>query len=203
MGFFRTITEKPWETPSAQMGAAVQRRPAEILGLRFFLLVVGLIFLLLTSVYVMRMSFPDWQPMPMPWLLWANTGLLVLSSIALEAGRRSVLRGGDLASMRKGLAVGGVLGIAFLAGQGFAWAELIDRGYFAAANPANAFFYMITALHWVHLAGGVVAWIKTMSKVRAPEATPEDVRLSVHLCSVYWHFLLLVWIAMYALMLAT
>jgi len=202
MGFFRTIAEKPWESPSAELAAAVKRRPAEILGLRFFMLVVSLLFLLMTSVYVMRMSFPDWQPLPMPLLLWANTGLLLLASVALEAARRKAKRG-DLAATAKGLAIGGALGIGFLAGQGLAWLDLIQQGYFAAANPANAFFYMITALHWLHLAGGVVAWLKTVYKVRAPEATADGVRLSVHLNAMYWHFLLVVWLVMFALMLGT
>lgn len=202
MGFFRTITEKPWESPSAELGAAVKRRPAEILGLRFFMLVVSLLFLLLTSVYVMRMSFPDWQPLPMPWLLWVNTGLLVLASLALEAARRKA-KGGDFAATAKQLATGGALGIAFLVGQGLAWLDLIQQGYFAAANPANAFFYMITALHWVHLAGGVVAWIRSVRRVRASEVTADGLRLSVHLNAMYWHFLLVVWLVMFALMLAT
>ena len=75
-------------------------------------------------------------------------------------------------------------------------------GYYASSNPANAFFYLITLLHGVHLLGGLVAWARTSDKVRRGIAV-EKVRLSVELCAVYWHFLLLVWLVMFAMLLFT
>ena len=69
-------------------------------------------------------------------------------------------------------------------------------GLFSAANPANAFFYLLTALHGLHLLGGLVAWGSTTAKVwRGVDV--GDVRLSVELCTVYWHFLLLVWLVLF------
>ena len=83
-----------------------------------------------------------------------------------------------------------------------AWQQLIDLGYFAATNPANAFFFVITALHALHLLGGLVAWGRTMAKVRRGLEVTE-VRMSVELCAVYWHFLLVVWLVMFCLFLFT
>ena len=58
--------------------------PTAKIGLGVFLAVVGCLFALFTSAYFMRMALSDWQPLPLPRLLWLNTGVLVLSSIALQ-----------------------------------------------------------------------------------------------------------------------
>ena len=75
-------------------------------------------------------------------------------------------------------------------------------GYFAKTNPANAFFYLITGLHGLHLLGGLVAWGWTSAKVWRGFDIAR-VRLSVELCTVYWHFLLVVWLVLFALLLFT
>ena len=80
--------------------------------------------------------------------------------------------------------------------------ELVDLGYYASTNPANAFFYLITALHGLHLLGGLVAWGRTTDKVRRGVEVAK-VRLSVELCTTYWHFLLLVWVVLFTLLLFT
>ena len=90
----------------------------------------------------------------------------------------------------------------FIAGQLIAWQQLVGSGYFLAANPANAFFYVLTALHGVHLLGGLVAWGRTAQKVwRGSDM--QAVRLSVELCAIYWHFLLILWLVLFYLLLST
>ena len=98
--------------------------------------------------------------------------------------------------------VGGGFALAFLFGQLVAWQQLLGLGYFASTNPANAFFYLLTALHALRLLGGLVAWARTWAKIRRGVAL-ERVRLSVELCAVYWHFLALIWLVMFALMIFT
>ena len=79
---------------------------------------------------------------------------------------------------------------------------MIALGYFASSNPANAFFYLITGLHGLHLLGGLVAWGRTMSRLGRGD---EIARLgaSAELCAIYWHFLLAVWLVLFGLMLFT
>jgi len=79
---------------------------------------------------------------------------------------------------------------------------MIGLGYFAATNPANAFFFLVTALHAVHLLGGLVAWVRTSAKLRRGDAL-DKVRLSVELCTIYWHFLLIIWLLLFVLLLFT
>ena len=86
-----------------------------------------------------------------------------------------------------------------VAGQLLLWNEFIRAGYFAASNPANAFFYLITALHGLHIAGGLFFWVRAVLQLRAG----KDIQLPVELCAVYWHFLLLVWALMMALLIST
>ncbi len=69
-------------------------------------------------------------------------------------------------------------------------------------NPANAFFYLLTAVHGVHLLGGLWVWARSTTKVWTG-AEADSVRLSIELCTVYWHFLLLVWIVMFGVLLST
>jgi cytochrome c oxidase subunit 3 len=98
-----------------------------------------------------------------------------------------------------GLCAGGASAITFLVGQLLAWQQLSVAGYFVASNPANSFFYLITATHGLHLMGGLVALGRTTAKVwRGAEMT--QVRLSVELCAIYWHFLLLVWLVLLGLL---
>jgi cytochrome c oxidase subunit 3 len=100
------------------------------------------------------------------------------------------------------LLVGGVCTALFLSGQLVAWQQLSASGYLMTGNPANAFFYLLTALHGLHLLGGMWVWGRTTTRVLTG-ADVESVRLSVELCTVYWHYLLLVWIGLFGLLLST
>jgi cytochrome c oxidase subunit 3 len=171
------------------------------LGLRVFLAVVTVLFSLLVVAYADRMAAADWRSLPVPWLLWLNTVMLILSSVALQWAWGGA-RWGQIDVVWVGLLAGGVFAFAFLAGQLWAWQQLAAAGYFAATNPAVAFFYLITALHGLHLLGGLVAWGRTIAKVRGG-CEVGQVRLSVELCAVYWHFLLLIWLVLFGLLLFT
>src|SRR6266568_1584560 len=73
------------------------------------------------------------------------------------------------------------------------------RGVFPGVQSSNSFFYLITAMHGLHLMGGLVALGRTTAKVwRGAEMT--RVRLSVELCAIYWHFLLLIWLVLFGLL---
>jgi cytochrome c oxidase subunit 3 len=133
-----------------------------------------------------------------PALLWFNTGVLVMSSIALQWAQMAARRN-DMDVALVGLLAGGVSAFMFLAGQLLAWQQLNAAGYFLASNPANSFFYLITAVHGLHLMGGLVGLGRTTAKVlRGAEAS--QIRLSVELCTIYWHFLLLVWLVLLGLL---
>jgi cytochrome c oxidase subunit III len=195
------LAAKPWLEEGAigefRGGGALALPPAKI-GLGVFLAVVGSLFALFISAYTMRMELIDWRALPVPRLLWYNTGVLIVSSGALQWAQAAVRRG-DSEAVLTGLLAGSVSAVIFLIGQLLAWQQLNAAGYFPAANPANAFFYLITATHGLHLLGGLVALGRTTAKAWQSVEAPR-LRLSVELCTMYWHFLLLVWLIMLALL---
>ena len=205
MNFFREITQKPWlatEGPDGVIRDSVAfALPKATLGLRVFLVVVSVLFSLFFIVYSDRMLFPDWHAMPEPWLLWPNTLMLVFASVALHGASLSARRG-RIDDLRFRLWAAAAVSIAFLVGQALVWRELLALGYFAASNPANAFFYLLTALHGLHLLGGLGALAWTVTRLYGGTELGQ-LKRSIDLCAVYWHYLLVVWLIVFGLLLFT
>ena len=219
MNIFKRLAEKPW---LEQPGAVVELRTASYatsnqkVALVVFLAIVGVLFSLFFAAYHMRLEplefggqGTDWVPMPEPPLLWFNTVVLGLASVAYEWARRACNRGQIGAAKLAFLTAGGVT-LAFLALQLVVWNQMIARGYYAYSNPANSFFYVITGVHGVHLLGGLVAWARAARRFAASDADGTEpaeasarLRGSVDLCALYWHFLLLIWLGMLALFVNT
>jgi cytochrome c oxidase subunit 3 len=206
----RKLSAKPWEASAAAAtgSAEAPATPPSRIGLWVFLAVVTSLFGLFLSAYYMRMGahghggVRDWVALREPPILWLNTFVLILSSVAMQSARAAVSR----AQADRGwtaLLLGGLLTLAFLAGQFYAWNEVRDSEFFSPRNPAVAFFYLLTAVHGLHLAGGLYVWARTLARLRRKDTELIDVTLSVQLCSVYWHFLLLVWVGLFVVMLST
>lgn len=195
------LTSKPWLEQGVLEGVPdfeASHDPAKRAGLGFFLAVVGSLFALLTGAYFMRRELGDWQPLPVPPILWLNTGALILSSLALEWTQHAVRRGDQL-QLRIGLAVAAVFALLFLGGQLIAWQELSAAGYYVSSNPANSFFYLVTGLHGLHILGGLAAlgWAGIKAWGSGPVARA---RLNVELCATYWLFMLFVWMVLFSLL---
>jgi cytochrome c oxidase subunit 3 len=195
------LTAKPWLEVGAigeVIDTGASSLPTAMIGLGVFLAVVSSLFALLISAYFMRMQVADWAQMPAPKVLWFNTGVLILSSVALHYAQVAARRG-RMKDVGDSLIAGNLFAFTFLVGQLYAWHQLNAAGYFLAANPANAFFYLLTGLHGLHLLGGLVALVLTAEKVWRGVALAQ-VRLSVKLCAIYWHFLLLLWLLLFTLL---
>lgn len=191
------LASKPWLEQGEMV--ALPNIPDEpiapaTIGLWVFLAVVGSFFALFISAYTMRMQLPDWRTLPLPPILWLNTIMLVLSSIALH-GAMVAVRRGEKTELKVSLIAAGVAALAFLSGQLVAWQQLADEGHGLTVNPANDFFYVLTGAHGLHLLGGLVALARTVDKAWRAPAT-ERLRLPVELCATYWHFLLLLWLVL-------
>ena len=200
----QSLNTEPWKTDDPaenQPGRGILNIDPAKIGLLSFIAVVTSLFALFLSAYLMRMKLADWSALAEPKLLWLNTGVLILASIAFQLTRGAAKRG-QLLTVKSGLVAGGICTTLFLLGQLAAWQQLNAAGYFMASNPANSFFYLLTALHGLHLLGGMWVWGRTTARVMSG-ADAESVSLSVELCTVYWHYLLLVWVGLFALLLST
>jgi cytochrome c oxidase subunit III len=199
--FRQTINVQPWQAEVAVAGvrgeAAGTPAPAKM-ALWVFLAVATSLFVLFVSAYAMRLNLADWTPLPRPRLLMLNTALLVGASLAMQltvhAARRT-----DRSSLRRGLLASGLLTFGFLVGQLFVWKQLNGAGYFVSSSAASAFFYLLTAVHGLHVLGGLVAWARASARTWR-DSDPARIRLGVELCATYWHYLLAVWVVLYALL---
>jgi cytochrome c oxidase subunit 3 len=203
----RKLRSKPWLEKGVISDDDLVAIPPQRVGLWVFLGVVTSLFLLFIVMYVERAEYADWRPLADPQLLWLNTALLVVGSIALQLARNAA-GAGRLNALRANLTAGAVFTVAFLIGQLQAWQEVTAAGHFMATNPADAFFYILTGLHGIHLLGGLLVLARTtLHAWQGPD--PEDVeqaarlRVSVQLCSVYWHYLLLLWLVLFYMLSST
>ena len=201
MSFLKNITDKPWERKGVIGGLESEGAfdsPNEKVALSFFLVVASIVFSLFSVGYFLRMELPDWRPLSEPSQLWLNTGLLIVSS-ALFQWARNITKGANYKNLKLAFLGGGIFAILFIAGQLLTWENLQNAGYFMASNPANAFYYLMTGLHAVHLLGGLWVWSKSSIRLVCGEDAAE-LKLSIELCALYWHFLLIVWFILFALL---
>ncbi len=176
------------ERPDAAAGQAVAT------GLWMFMGVATVLFSLFLMAYVMRMDGAEGYPIAMPWQLWLSTGLLTAGSVMMQ--RASVAaQAMRWSRARTLLLAGGACALAFLGVQLWAWQVLHALHVVPAGNAAASFFYLLTALHGLHVAGGLVAWAVT-ARGLLRHATRSVWRMA--LCARYWHFLLAVWAVLFA-----
>ena len=176
--------------------------PLPRVALYVLMAVIGVLFSLFSVAYIGRMAYGDWRILPEPTLLWFNTGVIMLSSFAFSRATINA-REGDIKRTREYLLLAGVLTFGFIIGQLFVWRELVSFGYFVSTNPSYAFFYLLTALHILHLFGGLIAWLVVTYKSFIPQKETSDFSLKVNLCAIYWHFLLIVWTLLFVMLLLT
>ena len=202
---FQLLTQKPWDPAQAKIDNMHDGETLNLskgkLGLRYLMVVSSIFFSLFIVTYADRLVYADWQQMPEPLLLWFNTLILFISS-AVFISAQIAAKNNQFEKVKQKLLIIGYLALAFLLGQLLVWLQLINLGYYVSTNPANAYFYVFTALHGLHLIGGLIYWIMTIRKVWIPsDIVISKTKHTVELCAIYWHFLLAVWVVLFGLML--
>src|SRR2546423_15517252 len=169
------------------------------IGTWILLTAVIMLFAGLSSAYIVLRGVPSWQNIELPFLLWPNTAILLLSSLAIDISRRAIRRN-DLQSMKRWLVVGGVLGFGFLAGQLAAWQQLVNAGVYLPSTQQSSFFYILTGLHGLHLLGGIVALGIVLAMALRNRLTAfhdEPLRLA----ATYWHVMDAIWLYLFVMLL--
>ena len=206
MSIFSLLSQKPWMADQAAIDdnhiGRSSSHPLPRVALYVLMAVIGVLFSLFSVAYIGRMAYGDWRILPEPTLLWFNSGVIMLSSFAFSRATINA-REGDIKRTREYLLLAGVLTFGFIIGQLFVWRELVSFGYFVSTNPSYAFFYLLTALHILHLFGGLIAWLVVTYKSFIPQKETSDFSLKVNLCAIYWHFLLIVWTLLFVMLLLT
>jgi cytochrome c oxidase subunit III len=166
---------------------------------------IGMSFAAFTSAMIVRQdSSTDWLHFQLPHVLYLNTLILMASSVTLELSRQRIAEIPDAARhssvSAKALLANGTywmyvtagLGLTFVLGQLLAWRNLVAQGLFLSTNPSSSFFYLFTALHAVHLLGGMGGLFYVLRKLVRNDGLAETGGLSAF--SIYWHFMDLLWV---------
>jgi len=189
------------------------------LGLAVAMTPIVMLFLSFTAVYLVRRGFlsPDfatdayirnWAPVRLPWLiLLTNTAVLIASSVTIDFARRAITREAALAPVQSipGISLGEerhfpwlalttALGFLFLAGQLWAWNNLSTRGFHLQGGTSSSFVYVLTAMHGLHLAGGLLALLFADIASWLNRLHIETRRIIVDITSWYWHAMTAIWI---------
>ena len=189
--------------PAMPVIAATKGIPSQT-GVWVAVSAIAMSFAALTSALVVRQgSGADWQRFALPRILYLDTLILVASSYTLELARkrfaaRALLRSGDGEKARTlrsnglyWLNITLTLGLFFVVGQVLAWQRLASQGLFLATSPSSSFFYLLTAMHGLHLLGGVLGLIYVGYRLRH---NARNAQTSLGTAAVYWHFVDLLWV---------
>lgn len=168
-------------------------------ALWLFIVTVVMIFASLTSAYIVRQSEGNWLEFDLPDIFWYNSAIIVLSSIFLHWAFVSAKKD-DLPKIRLGMIITSVLGVAFLIGQWYSWAALVDRDVFFVGNPAGSFLYVFTGLHGIHLISGVIFLIIVLISSFRYQVHSKNMDI-MEMCVTYWHFLGGLWLYLFMFLL--
>jgi cytochrome c oxidase subunit 3 len=179
--------------------------PMGRLGMRLLLGALGMLFgATLAGYLATRGNATVWPPPGVPALpptLWVSTVIIVLSSVTAQWAVRGI-RGGLQAPLRRGLLLTLLLGVAFLVSQTVNWFALVAEHFTAKTNLYGFLFYLMTGLHAAHVIGGLVPL--SLVTVRAWRgAYTSTLRSGVEYTVTYWHFLDVVWIVLFAVLMLT
>jgi len=160
---------------------------------------ISMSFAAYTSALMVRQdTLGDWAHFTLPPILFVNTLLLLASSVTIALGLRQMKAGaaaGPATFASRGgrwLAVTLALGLLFVAGQLLAWRSLAAQGLYLATTPGSSFFYVFTALHALHLLGGIAALVYVIRLVlRSPATAPLS---AAGATALYWHFMDVLWV---------
>jgi len=202
---FGTLSDKPWKKEQMESDNYHQGKTFDIsLQTSAVIVIFGVSTVLFTLVVTGYLySIPvtqDTEYLLKPNLLWLNT--LVLLYVAYFFNKiTNDLKKNNFEKIKKNLLIVGFLSYAFLFGQIFFWFQLMENGNYVSTNNYFSSFYIFTALHGLHLLGGLFFWGKVFSKVnKLKNEQIINVQKSIDALSLYWTFLLIVWFVFFLIM---
>ena len=173
------------------------------MGMWLLLASLGMLFgATLVGFLVLRLRAEQWPPPgspPLPGGLWVSTGLLIVLSLALVMAVRAV-RAGRTSVLNRMLGVSVLLAVAFLVAQISNWMRMAAHSVLPDQSLFVWFFYLLTILHAAHVLFGLVPLLLVTVRARAGRYAAED-HETIHLVGMYWHFLMVTWVAIIVVLL--
>lgn len=167
-----------------------------------------MVFTILLAAYIIRRTGPGWADVKLPNVFLISTVAIVLSSFTLNNANQA-FRHERFGSYRTNLATTLVLGTLFILLQGWGWRQMVRAGVGLTANPAGGFVYIISGIHLLHILIGlvflVIALVEAMRRRPYIDSFVYSVnppnQLKIKLFTLYWHFVDILWIALFAFLL--
>lgn len=191
-----------WPKPDAEEDTPFVDKSRVVAG--FVLLIVIMTFGGIIGAYVVisTNSTAEWQPFELPIQVWISTAIILISSISYHFAKLLTDKD-EQQQARKWLIVTTVLGAAFISSQLLAWLAMVNRGLYVRGNPYAGFFYILTAIHAIHVIGGIVALGVVLLRGWYPTKDPDEYRYRKNLTTTvgwYWHFMGGLWIVLFTLL---
>jgi cytochrome c oxidase subunit 3 len=193
--------------PAGEIGpaAAAPGMSLGTLGMVLTLVSIACFFAALVIAYAFVLpDNPGKAAVAIPRVFWLSTVLLILSSGTLQWARRSLWRA-LLHSYRQRLLVTIAMGYLFLAAQMAGGWLLLASGVGVAGNPRGNMVYVFSFIHGLHLVGGLggMHWLYRRAK-RLEDGEEQPLRrhrTELRLTGMYWHFMGVLWIGLFAFLL--
>ncbi len=178
---------------------------AGLLALRVVLVSITALFVTIGIAYFARSrSGLNWQQIPVPYLLWVSTAIILASSWSLEIARAALERKDSRRYVRS-LTVTMCIGLAFLTSQVLALQQLVAQGIYLRHNPHSSLYYVVTVAHGFHLLGGMGALAYLLIRASNDPAVLlfdfQRQRSRASVTGLYWHFLTAIWAGIFVCLL--
>ena len=196
---FGTLLDKPWENEQAALDNAHEGKTFNIsIQKSAVVIIFGIATVLFSLVFTSYLyTLPpdqDTKYLLRPNLLWINTIVLFIITYFFNK-LTSDLKKKDPSKIKRNLLIAGGLTYLFLFGQIIFWFQLLKSGNYVSTNSYFANFYVFTALHGLHLFGGLFFWGIVSSKVlKLEQHKILEQEKNISALSIYWTFLLIVWL---------
>jgi cytochrome c oxidase subunit 3 len=170
----------------------------------FLLVVVLMTFGGLSAAYIMTATNKavEWHPFELPIQVWISTAIILISSYVYHRGRVA-LNDHDQRTAKRWLTATAVFGAGFISSQLLAWLELTRQGLYFSGNPYAGFFYILTAVHALHVLGGVIALGSVVIGIWNDVLSGSQwlrLRSLGQVVGWYWHFMGGVWLVLFVLL---
>ncbi|MFD2932515.1 cytochrome c oxidase subunit 3 [Spirosoma flavum] len=167
-----------------------------------------MIFTILLVAYVVRRTGPGWTDIKLPNVFLISTGVILLSSFTLKNAIQA-FRHERFGNYRTNIATTLGLGTLFILLQAWGWRQMFRSGIGLKGNPAGGFVYIISGIHLLHILVGLIFLAIILSEAMRRRLYVDSFvysvnppnRLKIQLITLYWHFVDILWLALFAFLL--
>jgi cytochrome c oxidase subunit 3 len=172
---------------------------AKKFGMWLFLASVMMLFMSITSAYIVRQAEGNWVYFELPSLFYVTTIIIVASSVTMQLAYFAVKKD-NFATAKIMIAITSLLGVGFLVGQFLGWGQLVTNSVYLVGNPSGSFLYILTGLHGLHVISAVVFLLIMLSAIFTGKAHAGNMT-KMEMCTTYWHFLGGLWLYLFVFLL--